>query len=52
MRLAVNLGGIPYLAKNERDMGHPSLSARLNFCLCRGEVLADVSFHRDLIYLV
>ena len=22
--LTVNLGGIPYLAKNERDMGHPS----------------------------
>jgi hypothetical protein len=22
--LAVNLGGIPHLAKNERDMGHPS----------------------------
>jgi hypothetical protein len=25
MHLAVNIGGIPYLAKNERDMGHPSL---------------------------
>jgi hypothetical protein len=25
MRLAVNIGGIPHLAKNERDMGHPSL---------------------------
>jgi hypothetical protein len=24
-RLAVNIGGIPHLAKNERDMGHPSL---------------------------
>jgi hypothetical protein len=24
MHLAVNLGGIPHLAKNERDMGHPS----------------------------
>jgi hypothetical protein len=23
--LAVNIGGIPYLAKNERDMGHPSV---------------------------
>ena len=22
--LSVNIGGIPYLAKNERDMGHPS----------------------------
>jgi hypothetical protein len=26
MRLAVNIGGIPYLAKNERDMGHPSFA--------------------------
>jgi hypothetical protein len=25
MHLAVNIGGIPHLAKNERDMGHPSL---------------------------
>ena len=25
MHLAVNLGGIPHLAKNERDMGHPAL---------------------------
>jgi hypothetical protein len=24
MHLAVNSGGIPHLAKNERDMGHPS----------------------------
>jgi len=24
MRLAVNIRGIPHLAKNERDMGHPS----------------------------
>jgi len=24
-RLRVNIRGIPYLAKNERDMGHPSL---------------------------
>jgi len=23
--LAVNIGGIPHLAKNERDMGHPSV---------------------------
>jgi hypothetical protein len=23
-RLAINIGGIPHLAKNERDMGHPS----------------------------
>jgi hypothetical protein len=26
MHLAVNIGGIPYLAKNERDMGHPSFA--------------------------
>jgi hypothetical protein len=25
MHLVVNLGGIPHLAKNERDVGHPSL---------------------------
>jgi hypothetical protein len=25
MDLAVNTGGIPHLAKNERDVGHPSL---------------------------
>jgi hypothetical protein len=25
MHLAVNIGGIPHLAKNERDMGHPSV---------------------------
>jgi hypothetical protein len=25
MHLAVNSSGIPHLAKNERDMGHPSL---------------------------
>ena len=25
MRLAVNIGGIPHLAKNQRDMGHPAL---------------------------
>jgi hypothetical protein len=24
MHLAVNIGGIPHLAKNERDVGHPS----------------------------
>jgi hypothetical protein len=24
MHFAVNVRGIPYLAKNERDMGHPS----------------------------
>jgi hypothetical protein len=24
MHLGVNIGGIPHLAKNERDMGHPS----------------------------
>ena len=24
MHLAVNLGGIPHLAKNERDVGHPA----------------------------
>jgi hypothetical protein len=24
MHLAVNIGGIPHLAKNERDMGHPA----------------------------
>jgi hypothetical protein len=26
IRLAINIGGIPYLAKNERDMGHPSFA--------------------------
>src|ERR1700677_2058864 len=26
MHLAVNARGIPHLAKNERDMGHPSLA--------------------------
>ena len=25
MHLVVNIGGIPHLAKNERDVGHPSL---------------------------
>jgi hypothetical protein len=25
MHLVVNLGGIPHLAKNERDVGHPFL---------------------------
>src|ERR1700677_2516775 len=25
MHLVVDIGGIPHLAKNERDMGHPSL---------------------------
>ena len=25
MHLAVGIGGIPHLAKNERDVGHPSL---------------------------
>jgi hypothetical protein len=25
MHLAVNISGIPHLAKNQRDMGHPSL---------------------------
>jgi len=24
IHLAVNIGGIPHLAKHERDMGHPS----------------------------
>src|SRR5271168_1972684 len=24
MQLAVNIGGIPHLAKNERDVGHPA----------------------------
>jgi hypothetical protein len=24
MDLEVNIGGIPHLAKNQRDMGHPS----------------------------
>jgi hypothetical protein len=28
MHLAVNVGGIPHLAKNERDVGHPSLALR------------------------
>ena len=25
VHLAVNLGGIPHLAKNERDVGHPAV---------------------------
>jgi hypothetical protein len=29
MHLAVNVGGIPHLAKNERDMGHPSFVREL-----------------------
>jgi hypothetical protein len=24
MHLAIKIGGVPHLAKNERDMGHPS----------------------------
>jgi hypothetical protein len=28
MHLAVNLGGIPHLAKNKRDVGHPSFLFR------------------------
>jgi hypothetical protein len=31
MHLAVNIGGIPYLAKNERDMGHPALVRERQF---------------------
>jgi hypothetical protein len=27
MHLGVNISGIPYLAKNERDMGHPAFAA-------------------------
>jgi len=47
MHLAVNIGGIPHLAKNERDMGHPSFVREQEICvlllfgsatarLCRG----------------
>ena len=32
--LAVNIGGIPYLAKNERDMGHPSFVREREADLC------------------
>jgi hypothetical protein len=30
MHLAVNIGGIPHLAKNERDVGHPSLVRKVS----------------------
>ena len=29
MHLAVNIGGIPHLAKDERDVGHPAFVAEL-----------------------
>jgi hypothetical protein len=28
---AINIGGIPHLAKNERDVGHPSLVVEKEF---------------------
>ena len=33
IHLAVNIGGIPYLAKNERDMGHPSFVTGVAKCM-------------------
>jgi hypothetical protein len=30
-KLRVERGGIPYLAKNERDMGHPAFFASWKF---------------------
>jgi hypothetical protein len=41
MRLAVNIGGIPHLAKNQRDMGHPAL--------VRGPKEKGTAFHSRLI---
>jgi len=35
--LAVNIGGIPHLAKNERDVGHPSFAREL------GKIWPDVN---------
>jgi len=31
MHLAVNLGGIPHLAKNQRDVGHPRSTGKVEF---------------------
>jgi hypothetical protein len=41
--LAVNIGGIPHLAKNERDMGHPSL--------CEGTSGARIRFDYSIQWL-
>jgi hypothetical protein len=44
--LTVNIGGIPHLAKNERDMGHPSLvrepGAPLITAVCLGLYCFDL----------
>jgi hypothetical protein len=33
MHLVVNIGGIPHLAKNERDVGHPAFVREPEFAL-------------------
>jgi hypothetical protein len=39
MQRAVNIGGIPYLAKNERDMGHPSFVREREAEPCGAEIV-------------
>jgi hypothetical protein len=42
MHLAVNIGGIPHLAKNERDTGHPSLVREREADPCETEFVNGV----------
>jgi hypothetical protein len=39
MHFAVNIGGIPHLAKNERDVGHPSFVRELEADPCGTEFI-------------